>query len=38
MEGGGDHFTPTPWIASFPYLPQWLLINPSWSLPGSGLL
>ena len=35
---GGYQFSPPPWFASFPYLPQWLLINPSWSLPGSGLL
>ena len=41
--GGGrgrrdNRFSSSPRIASFPYLPQWLLINPSWSLPGSGPL
>lgn len=35
---GDNRFSPTPRIASLPYLPQWLLINPSWSLPGSELL
>lgn len=35
---GGDQVSPSSWMAFFPYLPEWLLINPSCSQPGSGLL